>query len=89
MGWGKDFAAVTLAAGIAFAAGEDIAGHGTHHEHTPGTYFGTMVTTSTSAAAFNAAEWSTFRVDYAHPIETLTDGVSERLPRSPATFVLK
>jgi len=71
------------------------AGHaqpGPGHEHTPGTHYGTIV--STSASALNISSGSAtfdrgaFRVYYAQPLETLTDPVSKNVTRSPVTFLL-
>jgi hypothetical protein len=93
MGRAKDAAAVTLAVGVfAGSINDAYAAHGSHHEHTPGTYYGTMGPTPTSAAAFGTSDapsdWPLFRASYAHALETLTDETSARLPRSSITFVL-
>jgi hypothetical protein len=90
----KGTGAVVLAIGIAAApvlahvAKADVP----HQPHTPGTFFGTLVSTSTGAFSVaseaNVVDYSTFRLLYDHPLETLTDEVSERAPRTPATFFL-
>jgi len=77
-----------IGAALAQQANEGQGRHQPGHEHTPATYYGTVVSTSapafvvSSGVAFDA---TTFRVCYAQPIETLTDEVSKNLPRAPAT----
>jgi hypothetical protein len=79
--------AVILAAGVlATALSEPIHdAKQTSHEHTPGTYFGTLISTSTSVTPLLPGM---FRAYYSHPIELASDRVREYLPVNPGTFVL-
>jgi hypothetical protein len=81
---------------VGLALEESLHAQETPDPHGPGTYFGTMLVSTSTGVSTTASVGSVIaldapspvRVAYAHPIEILHDSVSERIPVGSVTFVV-